>query len=74
MNAIKLIKPSLDYSNEIMAFRQELLDTGSEFSGCGSLQNCTTANQWINLVEKNEAHIQEGRVTSHFVFIVALSC
>lgn len=45
MNEIKFIKPTMEYADEIMSFRQDLLDFGSEFSGCGSLYDCATANE-----------------------------
>jgi len=54
MNEIKLIKPSVEYADEIMKFRQELLDAESEFAGCGFLFNCKTGEEWIEKVERNE--------------------
>lgn len=72
MNEINLLKPSMEYSSEIISFRQELLDTGSDFSGCGSLYNCTTADEWISIVEKNESTCREGEVTSNSYIAVRL--
>lgn len=72
MNAIKLLKPSTEYASEIMDFRQELLDAGSDFAGCGSLFNCNTAEEWIHVVEQREKICQEGGVTSSSYIAVRL--
>jgi len=72
MSEIKLMKPSIDYANEIMAFREELLNAESDFAGCGSLYNCKTADEWINIVGVNEISCQEGGVTSNSYIAVRL--
>lgn len=36
MNGIRLTSPTAEYTKEIMEFRQELLDSGNDFAGCGS--------------------------------------
>ena len=72
MNDIKLMKPTIEYASEIMAFRRELLDTGSDFAGCGSLYSCDTAEKWIEIVENNESSCKEGEVTSHSYIAVRL--
>jgi hypothetical protein len=38
MNKIKLLKPTMEYADDINKFRQELLDANSEFAGCGYLR------------------------------------
>lgn len=62
----------MKYANEIMAFRQELLDTGSDFAGGGSLCNCTSVEKWIEAVRQNEKTCQEGGVTSNSYIAVRL--
>ena len=73
MECIKLIKPTKEYANDIMTFRQDLLNAGNGFSGCGTLYNCTTANEWINIVENNEKSCKEGGVTSNSYIAIRLS-
>jgi len=38
MIEIKLVKPTMEYANDIMSFRQEVLDANNSFAGCGSLK------------------------------------
>lgn len=73
MEEIVLIKPSLEYADDIMKFRQELLDTECEFSGCGSLHNCTTANEWIEIIDKSETTCINGSVTSNSYIAIRLN-
>lgn len=50
---IKLIRPTADYAQDIMAFRQEFLENNPEESmgGAGSLPDCHNAQDWIESVE-----------------------
>jgi len=49
---LKLIKPSLEYAQEIMAYRQEFLLSNESMDGCGNLRECSTAAQWIETNER----------------------
>lgn len=75
MDKIKLVKPSIKYADDIMKFRQELLDAGDEFAGCGPLKNCLSANEWIKIVDMHESEetCPEGSVTSN-TYIAVRSC
>ena len=66
MNGIKLIKPSIEYAEDIMKFRQEILDAGDDFSGCGPLKGCMSADEWIKIIDQreNEETCPVGGVTS----------
>lgn len=74
MNKIKLIKPSMEYADDIMKFRQELLDAGDEFAGCGPLQGCISADEWIKIVDvrENAETCPEGGVTSNTYIAIRL--
>ena len=54
---IKLIKPTLEYADDIMAMRQELLEANDEFgyfAGCGGLEEFTNAESWIEKIQNRE--------------------
>ena len=64
MNDIVLIKPTMEYADEIMAYRKEFLNAGSSMDGCGSLRRIDNAEDFIKDVE-NDLHtetLKEGRV------------
>ncbi len=74
MIEIKLVKLTMEYANDIMSFRQDILDTDHSFAGCGSLKNCSSANEWIeilNHMEKEET-CPEGGVPSNTYIAVRL--
>lgn len=78
MDIIRLIKPTMDYAEEIMALRQELLqaDDGDDaFAGCGSLRNCETAAAWLALLRRMEdpAAVPAGSVSSNTYIAVRIS-
>lgn len=64
---IKLIKPTLEYANQIMEYRKEFLEANDDMAGCGNLRNCTTAKEWINEVNilENEKTCPSDMVTSN---------
>jgi predicted acetyltransferase/purine-nucleoside phosphorylase len=75
---IKLIKPTLEYVNDIMAMRQELLDANDEFgyfAGCNGLQNFDNAESWIKQVESraSKENCKEGSVPSNVYLAVRIS-
>ena len=75
MLEIMLIKPTMEYANDIMSFRQEVLDENNSFAGCGSLKNCSSADEWIKILDKmeNEETCPKGVVTSNTYIAVRLS-
>ena len=56
MDEIKLIPPSKEYSDDIMAFRQEILDLDPDviFHGCNSLGDFETADAWFDYLKSLE--------------------
>lgn len=74
MIEIKLIKPTMEYANDIMSFRQEVLDANNTFAGCGSLKDCSSAKEWIKILDdrENEETCPEGGVTSNTYIAVRL--
>lgn len=74
MNEIKLIKPTIEYTDDIMRFRQELIDLNEDFAGCGKLRSCQTADEWIKAIDlfENEETCPEGMVTSNTYIAVRL--
>ena len=49
---IKLIKPTLEYANDIMKYRREFLELGDDMAGCGNLRDCSSAKEWIDGLDK----------------------
>ena len=77
MDQIKLIKPTIEYADDIMRFRQEIIEANAPdaFAGCGNLEDCKTAKEWIDqiaLMESRET-CPEGRVPSDIFIAVRVA-
>lgn len=66
MEEIVLIEPKIEYSESIMAFRNEMLETNDDFAGCGSLRDCDNCKTWLDsiLMLSNEDTCPNGYVPS----------
>ena len=66
MDRIVLISPTEEYSEEIMAYRQEFLDAGDSMDGCGNLRHCSTAKEWLETLRlyADPNTCPEGKVPS----------
>lgn len=56
METIRLVKPSLEYGEEIMEVRREIMETDGPdaFDGCSGLENCETIEDWLQLLKNRE--------------------
>lgn len=72
---IKLIKPTLEYANDIMDYRREFLELGDDLAGCGSLRECSTAKDWIDTINllESEKTCPSDKVTSNLYIAVRLT-
>ncbi len=48
---MKLLAPSIEYDEQIQAYRQEFLDTGDSMDGGGSLRKFDKTQDWLDHVE-----------------------
>lgn len=71
---IKLIKPTLEYADDIMKYRQEFLESGDSMDGCGNLRECSTAKEWIDTIDllESEETCPVNKVTSNSYIAVRL--
>lgn len=77
MEEIRLLRPSIEYGEDIMQFRQEIIkanDTDS-FAGCGSLRCCSTIEEWLHILTEmeNVNTCPTGSVTSNTYIAVRSS-
>ena len=63
---MRLIEPTMEYSEQIRAYRQEFLDSGDSMDGTGGLKNFDDPQEWIDFLEKHKdpKTVPEGRVPS----------
>lgn len=66
MEQIELIEIEMKYADDIWEFRQEILQCDAEnedrFAGCMSLDECTSAEEWIKICELRKSDETCGEV------------
>lgn len=75
MDEIRLIKPTIEYADDIMKYRHELLNSNESLEGCGNLKSCLSADEWIkaiDLLEKEET-CPKDMVTSNIFIAIRLT-
>ena len=77
MDTIQLIKPTLAYADDILAFRSEVeaANDADSFAGCSFLRNCATAEEWLKVLEEREhpETIPKGSVPSNAYLAIRMS-
>ncbi len=69
---MRLIEPTMEYSEQIRAYRQEFLDSGDSMDGTSRLRNFDDPQDWIDFLvrQRDPKTVPEGRVPSpQFIFV-----
>ncbi len=72
MDNLILLQPSLEFANEIAAYRQEFIDTGDSMDGSGSLSQLANPAKWLQQVEdlsKKETVPGNWVVSTQFIYV-----
>ena len=71
-NNMKLTEPTMEYSEQIQAYRQEFLDSGDSMDGTGGLREFDDPRDWIDFLAKHKdpKTVPEGRVpATQLIFV-----
>ena len=73
MDEIRLIDPTMEYADDIMMFRKEIMEANDmdSFSGCGGLEKCQTAEEWLQRVDAHQRR-NDGKVPSNTYLAVRM--
>jgi len=69
---MKLVTPTIEYADEIKAYRDEMLKTNSAFDGTSSLKRLENPDQWIeyNMLLMNKKTVPDGLVqATQFIYV-----
>ena len=53
MSEIILIKPTKEYAEQVMAYKEEMLQHGDSFDGCAGLEDVQSFEEWIDFEKIN---------------------
>ncbi|HNX14018.1 MAG TPA: hypothetical protein PK854_01115 [Oscillospiraceae bacterium] len=72
MEKCKLIKPDISYQDDIISFRQEMLEANSSMDGTGPLRHMENIEEWLEFNRKSENPdtVQNELVTAEqFIYV-----
>ena len=62
MDILELVEPTMEYKDQVMAFKAEMLEYGSDFEGCSGLENAETYEEWLDFRGREK---RKGWLPSH---------
>ena len=62
MDILELVEPTMEYKDQVMAFKAEMLEYGSDFEGCSGLENAETYEEWLDFRGREQ---RKGWLPSH---------
>ena len=60
MHTLKLIRPTQEYADQVMAYRQEMLDNGDSLDGCAALEDTNSYAEWADFEPRLKARYGDG--------------
>ena len=62
MDILELVVPTMEYKDQVMAFKAEMLEYGSDFDGCNGLREAETYEEWLDFRGRE---VKKGRAPSY---------
>ena len=61
---LKLVRPTAEYAEQVMRYRQEMLERNDSLDGCAGLEDVETFAEWIDFENRLKRKYGEGYVPS----------
>ncbi|MGN1404658.1 MAG: GNAT family N-acetyltransferase [Erysipelotrichaceae bacterium] len=61
---LKLIRPDYKYADQIMQYREEMLNNGDFLDGCAGLEDVSSFEEWVDFDNRLKMKYGEGYVPS----------
>ena len=70
MHELKLLRPSAIYEEQVMSYREEMLQNGDSFDGCAGLEDVQTFAEWIDFENRLKEKYKSAYVPSEVFLAV----
>lgn len=70
MDELKLLAPSAPYAEQVMSFREELLQNKESFDGCAGLEEVRSFEEWLDFEGRLKKKYGDGYVPSEVFLAV----
>ena len=64
MCKLLLVRPSKQYAEQVISYKEEMLQDGDRFDGCAGLENVQSFEEWIDFESRLRAKYKDGYVPS----------
>ncbi len=61
---LKLVRPAIEYSEQVMRYKEEMLANNDSFDGCAGLEDVNSFSEWIDFENRLKRKYGEGYVPS----------
>ena len=69
MCKILLVRPSKQYADQVMSYKEEMSQNGDSFDGCAGLENVQSFEDWIDFEARLKAKYKDGYVPSEVFWL-----
>ncbi len=73
MNRLKLIEPTKEYEDQVMAYREILIKNGESADGCAALEETETYDEWLDFENRLKKKYGKGYTPSTVCLAVRTS-
>lgn len=70
MDELKLLAPSNLYAEQVMSYREEMLQNGDSFDGCAGLEDVRSFDEWLDFEGRLKEKYKDGYVPSEVFLAV----
>lgn len=72
MSEIELVKPTIEYKAQVLAYKKDFIDHGEKIYGSGGLARATSYEEWLDTIKKHEnpKTCPKGRVPASQFLVV----
>lgn len=49
---LKLVRPTCEYANQVMQYKEDMLANNDSFDGCAGLEEVNSFSEWIDFEEE----------------------
>ena len=64
MCKLLLVRPSKQYAEQVMLYKEEMLQNGDSFDGCAGLEDVQSFEEWIDFETRLKTKYKDGYVPS----------
>ena len=61
---IKLVRPKIEYADQVMQYKDAMISNGDSLDGCADLGDCTSFSEWIDFERRLKTKYGDGYVPS----------